>query len=134
VILTPEEPIKPEIAETVPESANVGSLEHVPLIENQPIAEPDHAIEPPQTLPIPAEAAIPPVMDDFSNQLMSLNQQIITGDSMDTAIEELTKLSISNPDDYLVWQLLGDAYAKADKFTSALSSYNKAEELILKPL
>jgi tetratricopeptide (TPR) repeat protein len=134
VILTPEEPIKPEIAETVPESANVGSLEHVPLIENQPIAEPDHAIEPPQTLPIPAEAAIPPVMDDFSNQLMSLNQQIITGDSMYTAIEELTKLSISNPDDYLVWQLLGDAYAKADKFTSALSSYNKAEELILKPL
>jgi tetratricopeptide (TPR) repeat protein len=46
-------------------------------------------------------------------------------------IDLLSSQTKSDPNNYLVWQQLGDAYAKANDFTNALRSYNKAEDLIL---
>lgn len=61
----------------------------------------------------------PPVHSDSSESLV---QDIIT---------ELIAITKSNPDDFLAWQRLGDAYAKENNFVEALHAYNQAEELIL---
>jgi tetratricopeptide (TPR) repeat protein len=53
---------------------------------------------------------------------------------IDTTAEEINHLSLmaqSDPDNYLPWQQLGDAYARINDFVNALQSYNKAEEIIL---
>jgi tetratricopeptide (TPR) repeat protein len=46
-------------------------------------------------------------------------------------LDELIRLSQENPDDYLNWQQLGDAYAKSSQYSNALSAYNKAEQILI---
>ncbi|MHC1740992.1 MAG: tetratricopeptide repeat protein [Anaerolineaceae bacterium] len=69
---------------------------------------------------------------ETSYDLSDLANKILAGESISEIIDRLSQLTDSEAENYQVWQLLGDAYAKTDDFSSALRSYDKAEELILK--
>ena len=77
----------------------------------------------------------PPSSNETVNQSVSIEEENqVQNSAIDTTVEEINHLSLmaqSDPDNYLPWQQLGDAYAKIDDFVNALQSYNKAEEIIL---
>jgi hypothetical protein len=132
----PEQAVEPEateqnapVSETFESQSPSSLLEHLtqiahqeaPASENTPAPENENA------------AYFSGPADSLAEQLKQFSQQIAAGTGIDTVIKNLTELSGQNAENYLVWQLLGDAYAKIDAFTDALKAYNKAEELILKP-
>jgi cytochrome c-type biogenesis protein CcmH/NrfG len=45
-------------------------------------------------------------------------------------IQDLEGASERYPDDFNVWQSLGDAYFRADSIQEALKAYTKAEQLL----
>ena len=111
-------------------------------------AEPENNSIPPASQPVDIgeptfEEQLPVKPEENSNALKSketdieLEQPISPSHSNNTektvqdVITELVAVTKSNPDDFLAWQRLGDAYAKENKFAEALHAYNQAEELIL---
>ena len=99
--------------------------------ETIPTANQQPATENPQT-------AVSAAVSETSNPKKSPSSEKepasspIPADSSENTITDLITLTEIHPDDYLIWQQLGDAYAKEDNFYEALRSYNIAEELILK--
>ena len=82
----------------------------------------------------PAISEMPtPEADNLTATLTELSQALKSDQPAEQTIKKLSELSRAHGDHYLVWQLLGDAYAKSNDFKNALRSYNKAEEVILKP-
>ena len=53
-----------------------------------------------------------------------------SGEHIDETINDLNKALDRHPVDVGIWQLLGDAYSKADKIQEALDAYTKAEDLL----
>jgi tetratricopeptide (TPR) repeat protein len=143
--------IQPQETESVPEPAKAEAEAIEPEKQNEAIAEPLESLPPSSLLEHLTQIANKegPAIHDLdenegkvtpsehgltlSDQLNQLSQQIATGTGIDAVIKNLTELSGKNEDNYLIWQLLGDAYAKMDAFSNALQAYNKAEQLILKP-
>ena len=50
--------------------------------------------------------------------------------SLDEVIFDLNQAIHTRPEDYELWQLLGDAYMRNDQMIEAMQAYNKAEELL----
>lgn len=50
---------------------------------------------------------------------------------IDVSLQELKELAEANPEDYLGWQKLGDAYAKSGDLELALAAYTKAESILI---
>lgn len=67
------------------------------------------------------------------SNLTELANSIESGANLKQSLHELKALSQEKSDDYFVWELLGDAYAKSGDLKNALLSYNKAEEILIKP-
>lgn len=67
------------------------------------------------------------------SNLTELANSIESGANLKQSLHELKALSQEKSGDYFVWELLGDAYAKSGDLKNALLSYNKAEEILIKP-
>ena len=61
--------------------------------------------------------------------ISEIEQMIIT--NADLATRKLEELSNKFPNEYLYWQLLGDAYSKNNSFAEALECYDKAENILI---
>jgi tetratricopeptide (TPR) repeat protein len=67
--------------------------------------------------------ALPLAMEIYAN-LIAAEQHL------STVIQDLEGASQRYPDDFNVWQSLGDAYFRADSIQEALKAYTKAEQLL----
>jgi len=57
-------------------------------------------------------------------------QRLNEGKNIESLIEEVKAKIYEQPDDFVLWQVLGDAYFKVNQIQNALDAYQKAEELI----
>jgi len=85
---------------------------------------------------IETEEPIEPSSSNESEKtpIFSEEESKVQSSTIETTADEINHLSLlaqSDPDNYLPWQQLGDAYARINDFVNALQSYNKAEEIIL---
>lgn len=124
------------------------AIEEKPNPISDSIAEPENNNIPPDSQPIeidrlafenqlPVEPvnesdiiATPPQNGLESEQTDSLHPSDISEKPVQETITKLIAATKSNPDDFLAWQQLGDAYAKENNFIEALHAYNQAEGLI----
>jgi tetratricopeptide (TPR) repeat protein len=60
-----------------------------------------------------------------------LSKMISSSADITPILQRLQTLSREQPEDYLTWQALGDAYAKSNQFSDALSAYNRAEKILI---
>jgi tetratricopeptide (TPR) repeat protein len=68
--------------------------------------------------------------NNLNGALDSFSKLIKSGQHIEKIIEELSKQTDKHPDNILLWQTIGDAFARANKLQDALNAYTKAEELI----
>jgi tetratricopeptide (TPR) repeat protein len=130
---TAEEPVSSQPVEPETEAVEVKE----PEVKESEVKEPEvnePKVEEPEissdvTIPAPARTSHKSII---TSTLKELTENINSKVNIEQSIEQLVQLTRSHSKNYLVWQLLGDAYARVDNFTEALDSYNKAEELILK--
>ncbi|MFC2028947.1 tetratricopeptide repeat protein [Chloroflexota bacterium] len=67
---------------------------------------------------------------DLKNALEEYQKLIKKGKLLEGVIHDLKEISYQYPIDVSVWQLLGDAYMRANQLKEALESYTKAEEFL----
>jgi tetratricopeptide (TPR) repeat protein len=121
-----EVPVQPLEEETVAQENPVESVE-IPSPEASEPLEPAETVEPEPAAVVEETQPVETVSETLSAETTLPEASVKTADP----IEQLKSQSEADPNNYLTWQQLGDAYAKENDFTNALRSYNKAEELIL---
>lgn len=67
---------------------------------------------------------------EISKAVDSYATLIETGNNLEKVIQELEEALKYHPGEVTLWQMLGDAYFKADQVAKALDAYLKAEELL----
>jgi len=67
---------------------------------------------------------------DLDVAIVQLGKLIKNGESLDKIVEDLETVLHHHPVDSIVWQTLGDAYAKCDRLQDALNAYTQAEEIL----
>jgi tetratricopeptide (TPR) repeat protein len=98
------------------------------LTETQPPLQPTTVVERYQLILEQANHAL--ANNDLNAALDYFSKLIKSGQHIEKIIEELSKQADKHPDDILLWQTIGDAFARANKLQDALNAYTKAEELI----
>ena len=121
-----DQPIQPIEEETLVQEAPVESVE-IPPVETPEQTVPTETIEPEPAAVVEEAQPVETVSESIVAETTLPEAPVETVDT----IEQLKSQSESDPNNYLAWQQLGDAYAKENDFANALRSYNKAEELIL---
>jgi len=85
----------------------------------------DHFI-PPQI--VKAEKAIE--SNNLTEALKEYRQMIRSGSLLDETINSIQKVIEKNATEAVLWQILGDAYARNNQLRDALEAYNKAEQCL----
>jgi tetratricopeptide (TPR) repeat protein len=67
---------------------------------------------------------------DIPAALAHYGKLIKKGKHLEETIRDLTESIYRYPVEVGIWQMLGDAYMRANRLKEALEAYNKAEELI----
>jgi tetratricopeptide (TPR) repeat protein len=67
---------------------------------------------------------------DIPAALAHYGKLIKKGKHLEETIRDLTESIYRHPVEVGIWQMLGDAYMRANRLKEALEAYNKAEELI----
>jgi cytochrome c-type biogenesis protein CcmH/NrfG len=75
--------------------------------------------------PAPVETSVEPIGPSEE----SLPVQ--TAQREEPSLSDLEAETEANPDNYLTWQKLGDAYAASGDLAKALTAYNKAESILI---
>jgi tetratricopeptide (TPR) repeat protein len=131
---TSEQPIETaDVTETIP-----NPLEDFELAS----ANLEKTLQSEQFLEQPVETPVSPTVEETSgpatpdtlyveSDVNILSKMINSGADVAPILERLQTLSREQPEDYLTWQALGDAYAKSNKFADALSAYNQAEKILI---
>jgi tetratricopeptide (TPR) repeat protein len=68
--------------------------------------------------------------DDLIKALIEYGSLIRKGQLLEQVIHDLREITYRFPVDILIWQMLGDAFLRANRLQDALDSYTKAEELL----
>jgi tetratricopeptide (TPR) repeat protein len=67
---------------------------------------------------------------DLKGALDEYGHLIKKGQLLENVIHDLREITYQYPIDIFVWQILGDAYMRANQLQAALDAYTKAEELL----
>jgi tetratricopeptide (TPR) repeat protein len=126
---------KPPLKATPPEKevievkAEEPAKVEVPLKKEEPLTPApetyDHFV--PQQI-VNAEKAIE--SNNLTEALKDYRQMIRSGSLLDETITSIQKEIDKNSTEAMLWQILGDAYAKNNQLREALEAYNKAEQCL----
>jgi tetratricopeptide (TPR) repeat protein len=67
---------------------------------------------------------------NLEDAIKAFNNLIKKGNNLEETIQGLRSAVYRYPSEVIVWQALGDGYAKSNRLQEALDAYTKAEELI----
>lgn len=132
----PIEPKQPAVESVVEQG--------LPVFHEEPasIPQPAAPVEKTPTTPLVPQAGIKEgVLDfesargylqgnDLNHSVPIFNKLIKSGHLVDEIITELKTYSVRYSSDPMLWQLIGDAYARRNLLREALDSYNRAEKLL----
>ena len=139
---TPTETHKPFAPHDVPPPQPVSSQYAVPA--PQPVAQPEAPAKKKKT-GLPARKLQPETLNavvalnqakseldrgDIPAALTHYGKLIKKGKHLEETIRDLSESIYRYPVEVGIWQMLGDAYMRANRLKEALEAYNKAEELI----
>ncbi len=68
--------------------------------------------------------------NNLTEALKEYRQMIRSGSLLDETITSIQKEIDKNSTEAMLWQILGDAYAKNNQLREALEAYNKAEQCL----
>ncbi len=68
---------------------------------------------------------------NLEDAIKAFNNLIKKGNNLEETIQSLRSAVYRYPSEVIVWQALGDGYAKSNRLQEALDAYTKAEELII---
>jgi tetratricopeptide (TPR) repeat protein len=129
-------PVENIVASLTIESSKAVDVSPSPTEEDRPMpVEPD----PQEAIP-PKEPQAYENLLDYANASVSegnledainaFNNLIKKGNNIEETIQSLRSAVYRYPSEVIVWQALGDGYAKSNRLQEALDAYSKAEELI----
>lgn len=75
-----------------------------------------------------AQSAV--IRGDLETAMSQYAEIIGTGNLSEEVIHDLLEASARHPDEYSIWQILGDAYVRLNRLQEALDAYAKAEALL----
>ncbi|HEY9077081.1 MAG TPA: tetratricopeptide repeat protein [Anaerolineaceae bacterium] len=121
--------LESEISNWIPESKLLAEVENepVPLLAHAEFHEPVRKPTGESTLQKAEQCLIEGNLKDAVSAYSSL---IHNGENLEEVIHDLRDALYRYPVEIDLWQLLGDAYSKANLLQDALDAYTKAEELI----
>ena len=103
-----------------------------PVIPENIVSEIPDQPQKPQTyeeLLIYANSSV--VEGNLDGAVQIFNTLIKSGSNLDEVIQSLRSAVYRHPADVMIWQTLGDGYARNNRLQEALDAYTKAEELLL---
>jgi competence ComEA-like helix-hairpin-helix protein len=125
-----------------------GSFNSIEDLSNVPGIDPDDIFALQQYFYIEPQKTPPPEIEQKTDQgqinaarmaasagdqekaIIIYSELIQAKSSLDEVIFDLNQAIHTRPEDYELWQLLGDAYMRNDQMIEAMQAYNKAEELL----
>ncbi len=101
--------------------------------EAQPETLPEENVPTPAfagTLSLYEQAQASLANGDLRTALVGYDQLIKTGQGLDEVIQDLENGARRHPSEIMLWQTLGDAYARANRLQDAIDAYTSAEDLL----
>ena len=129
-------PVENIVASLTVESPKPVDVSPLPAEEDRPMPvepEPQEAIpsKEPQTYENLLDYANASVSEgNLEDAINAFNNLIKKGNNIEETIQSLRSAVYRFPSEVIVWQALGDGYAKSNRLQEALDAYTKAEELI----
>ncbi len=130
------QPVENLVASLTTETPTPVEFTSLPADEVRPlpvVSEPQEVISPkePQTFESLLDYANASVSEgNLDDAVNAFNNLIKKGNNIEETIQSLRSAVYRFPSEVIVWQALGDGYAKSNRLQEALDAYTKAEELI----